>query len=160
MDRMTPDGKRIYMENGNLKKILISSLRIKTNTQNEHASPSLQSPLKAGRLERAQGQGWDTELGRGNPFHPYLHWNTYFVFCLRQFPCSVICIFFHSVDSDWLWNLYQPDFYPCGNVIKKEGRRHTDLLHAHTALFLLYISQWKLIANYPNISLIIFQALS
>lgn len=44
----------------------------------------------------------------------------------------------------------------------QEGRETTrcDLLHAYTALFLLYISQRKLIANYPNISMIIFQALS
>lgn len=28
-----------------------------------------------------------------------------------------------------------------------------------SSVFLLYISQWKLIANYPNISMIIFQAL-
>lgn len=67
---------------------------------------------------------------------------------------------FFPINSDCLWNLYQPDFLPMWKCDEEgKGTIHSELLHAYAALFLLYISQWKLIANYPNISMIIFQAL-
>lgn len=97
--------------------------------------------------------------GSSIPSHIYIGTSA---FCLLQLLCNVVCRFFffpiQLIQS--AFGIFINHILPLWKCDQGgRGTTYCDLLHAYAALFLLYLSQWKLIANYPNISMIIFQAL-
>lgn len=148
------------MGNGNALKMLVINGLIKNKYKHVKSAFKLCSvpAIKEGGLQRASGQDWDVELGSSISFCIYFGtpvlFSVSFSFGVTQFV-------------DFSIHLIQTVFRICINQIlpvqkcDQEGREttHCDLHRAYTALFLLYIHQWELIANYPNISMIIFQAL-
>lgn len=110
--QVTPDGK-IYRDNGNSFKILLISGLIKN--KGKHLKWTCKLCSTSTNKIRCIVEGTGARLGyricQQDPL-AYLYWDLYSVFCLLQFLCNIVCRFSHSVDSDCLGNLYQPDFTP------------------------------------------------